>query len=106
VRVQAPCWIPVGDVRVFANGALLLQVPIDGAPCTGALRYEHSFDVTPARDTYFVVETEERFPRPSANFEQQLPTHVYKGLPFLAFTNPLYVDTDGNGVFDPPGWQP
>jgi hypothetical protein len=46
VRVQAPCWIPVGDVRVFANGALLLQVPIDGAPCTGALRYEHGFDAS------------------------------------------------------------
>ncbi len=62
--------------------------------------------MTPAVDTYFVVETEERLPRPSANFEQQLPTHVYKGLTFLGFTNPLYVDTDGNGVFDPPGYQP
>ena len=103
VRVQAPCWMPVGDLRVFANGSLLLQVPIDGTPCTNALRYDHSFDVTPPVDTYFVVETEERSPRPAANFEQQLPTHVYKGLTFLGFTNPLYVDTDGNGRFDPPG---
>jgi hypothetical protein len=105
VKVQAPCWMPIGDLRVFANGSLLLQVPIDGTACTGALRYEHSFDVTPAVDTYFVVETEERFPRPSATFEQQLPTHVYKGAIYLGFTNPLYVDTDGNGVFDPPGYQ-
>jgi hypothetical protein len=103
VRVQAPCWIPVGDLRVYANGTLYLTQDIN-TPCTSALRYDGTFTLTPAVDTAYVVETEERLPRDTSTFYKQVSTYLYQGMTFLAFTNPLFVDVDGNGRWDPPGF--
>jgi len=102
VRVQAPCWIPIGDLRVYANGVLFLRVDAGAGPCTAALRFEDTFTVTPAEDTYYVVELEERLPRDTTSFEKQIATLLYAGMTFRAFTNPLFADVDGNGRFDPP----
>lgn len=102
VRVQAPCWIPVGDLRVFANGVLFLSVDAGAAPCSGALRFDDTFTVMPAEDTYYVVELEERLPRDTSSFQKQIATLLYSGMTFRAFTNPLFADVDGNRSFDPP----
>jgi hypothetical protein len=104
VRVQAPCWIPVGDLRIFANGVLYLQTDISTPTCTSAVRFDGTFTLTPSEDTHYVVETEERLPRDTSVFYKQVGVYLYSGMTFLAFTNPLFVDVDGNGVFDPPGF--
>jgi hypothetical protein len=103
VRVQAPCWIPVGDLRVYANGTLYLTQDIN-APCTSAVRFDGTFTLTPAVDTAYVVEEEERLPRDTSTFYKQVSNYLYQGMTFLAFTNPLFVDVDGNGHWDPPGF--
>ncbi len=103
IRVRAPCWIPVGEVRVFANGVLLLSDPA-GTTCTPASRYDATLAIAPSIDTYYVVEVRELVPRPPpANFEQQLGLLVYPTALFRAFSNPIFVDVDGNGRFDAPG---
>lgn len=104
VRVQAPCWIPVGDLRIFANGTLYLLTDIATPTCTSAVRFDGTFTLTPSVDTHYVVETEERLPRDTSVFYKQVATYLYAGMTFVAFTNPLFVDVDGNGVFDPPGF--
>jgi hypothetical protein len=103
VRVQAPCWIPIGDVRLWANGALLADDPVS-PDCVGTPRYDHVFAAAPSADTYYVVEVLEPTPRPPpTGFLQQLAALVYPQVHFEAFANPIFVDVDGNGRFDPPG---
>lgn len=103
VRVQAPCWLQVGPAWVYANGMLLLQIPIENEPCTGPLRYDGEVTIALAADAFLTVETVERVPRDTSTFQKQLSTYVLGGRVLRAFTNPIYVDTNGNGVFDPPG---
>lgn len=107
VKVQAPSWIPVEEVRLYANGHLIARIPanVTGHP---SLRFDGAIGVTALRDTYYVVEAGQALPNdprqqpPSAG----LMSIIEPGVASLAFTNPVFVDVDGNGVFDPPGLDP
>jgi hypothetical protein len=91
VRVQAPSWVPTDRLRVVANGAEVSVVTIPGG---GPLRFDADVVLpAPAADTWYVVVVEG-----DAAMAPALP-----GKRPLAVTNAVFVDRDGNGIFDAPG---
>ncbi len=90
IRVRAADWVPVNEVRIFVNGGLHSRKAISSSSnLTVPLQFE--------RDSFVTVEVEGRVAEGS----------IYSGVaprftPF-AFTNPILVDADGNGQWEPPG---
>jgi hypothetical protein len=112
IRVQATNWIPVEEVRVIANGFVVMSFDESTSPAVepgprkersqrcDVTRFEADVPVTVTGDTYFVVEAGAKlspFPSPPAVADMIVP-----GLVPLGFTNPVFVDLGGDG-FDPPG---
>ena len=94
VRVQAPPWMDVKVLKVVANGVEVAGVPLDAGtvdPYNPIIRYHDTLTFTPAADTWYVVRVEGDSSREPV---QQLRS--------FAFTNPIWVDVDGNGKFDAP----
>ena len=97
LSVQAVPWIPVDRVEIIANGEVLHIFPVDES--SERVRLRKTIRVQSDQDTwYLVLVTSERpWKAPFTDFRS------------LAFTNPIWVDYDGNGYFDPirggdPGW--
>lgn len=101
VRVQAPNWVAVDEVELIANGIAIKrwQLPHPAS----ALDWRGTAKVRPRRDTWYVVFVRGRegglkpILRPFRTFEGT----TYRVVP-MAVTNPIWVDRDGNGQFDPP----
>ena len=144
LRVLAPAWVPVEEVRVLANGRVvrvfdgttippLRSAPADPTSSDGVVRFSGSFRITPAADTAYTVEAGVRLPaavdtdgdgvidtgdtngdgvidsRDKGLVQPPSPpiyAAIAPGFVPLAFTNPVFVDRDGNGRFDPPGIDP
>jgi hypothetical protein len=91
VGVRAAPWVPVSELRVFVDGRRVAALPVSaGDTVTRPLRFESDAFVTievegPADDTYRAV----------------LPHFTP-----LAFTNPIFVDADGDGAWSAPGLPP
>ena len=78
-------------VQIIANGEVVRElVP----STTGVVRVDEAVLVTPVRDTWYVV---------FAMDQDGTLGPVAPGQKIFALTNPIWVDRDGNGVFDPPG---
>ena len=90
VRVSAAPWVPVDEVRVFVNGALHTRLPL---PSEGAVEVPLAFEA----DAFVTVEVEGS---PGTN---SIYTQVAPGYTPFAFTNPIFVDADGDGDWTPPG---
>jgi hypothetical protein len=88
VEVAAAPWIPIREWRAYVNGELVYRAPIAaGDEASLPLAFEH--------DSFVTVEVE----GPAEGlYADTLPGFI----PF-AFTNPIFVDFDGNGRFDAPG---
>jgi hypothetical protein len=88
VAFRAAPWVPVSRLRVFLNG----ELAHDGAaPRDGRASIPLAFE----RDAFVTVEVEGE---PDALWNDLLPGYV----PF-AHTNPIFVDADGDGSWQPPG---
>lgn len=88
IEVRAAPWVPVREARVYVNAELVGRPAIDaGRPLALPLRFE--------RDSFVFVEVEGPISEPYATL---LPGYT----PF-AFTNPIFVDADGDGVWRAPG---
>jgi hypothetical protein len=88
VEVRAAPWVPVARVRVYVDGWLAREAPIErNASAEFALTFEH--------DTFVTVEVEGD---PDPRFGALLPYFT----PF-AFTNPIFVDADSDGAWSPHG---
>ncbi|MER3502163.1 MAG: hypothetical protein C4295_12000 [Candidatus Fervidibacterota bacterium] len=103
IRVQAPNWVKVSEVELVANGVAIKRWRI-GKPANGqGVDWQATARVRPRRDTWYAVFVHgpegglEPILRPFRTFEGT----TYRVRPF-ATTNPIWVDRDGNGVFDPP----
>jgi hypothetical protein len=90
VRVQAPPWMPVGPIRIYDGLGVAQTITID-TTSTAPLRYEGDV-VLPlgASDTFYVVRVD----------------MAGDGDPVLgngesSFTNPVFADVDGDGVYTP-----
>ncbi len=88
IDVRAAPWVSVRQARVYQDGRLLRSAPIEtGRRLEFPLRFE--------RDGFVTVEVEGD---PAATYADLLP----KFTPF-AFTNPIFVDADGDGRWTAPG---
>ena len=88
IRVDAAPWVPVDRIELIANGRVLQQ--FDVASATQVSRLTQELRVRPERDTwYLVLATSERRWGPA-----------FSRYSSFSFTNPIFVDVDGNGYFD------
>lgn len=90
VRVQAPSWVPVGQLEVVVNGEVVAtHTPGDGST---VVRFDETIDIeTPADvDSWIVARV--------AGAGDLAP--VAPGARAFGFTNALFIDADGNGTFD------
>lgn len=90
IRVSAPSWAPLAVVQLMGNGVLVQEWGVSGA--TGVERLDVAVEVMPEIDTWYHVRAFD----PSGDLSP-----VYPGRISAAFTNPIWVDLDGDG-FDPP----
>jgi hypothetical protein len=119
VKVRSPAWMPIEEVRVIANGAILQTFDSTSTPpvkSTGTnfesnghtTRFRKTLKFTPSVDTYYIVEAGPAYPV-SIN---TLPTPppivdiVQPGVVPNSITNPVFLDIDGSPGFDPPGVLP
>jgi hypothetical protein len=79
----------VSRVRVFVNGRVAHESDIGQA---ATIWFPHTFD----RDAFVTVEVE-GVAEPDSIYAARLP-----GFTPFAFTNPIFVDTDGDGKWTPP----
>jgi hypothetical protein len=95
IEVRAAPWVSVSTVVLYVDGheAHRWKVPKSGA----AVRFADSFPVHVARDGWVVVRVDG---------DEPLAPVVGDRLRFdvrpLALTNPVFLDVDGNGKYDPP----
>lgn len=106
IKVSAAPWVPLDVIHIYANGELLED--IEAGPQSEIVRLDRSVALTFERDTWLVIEATTRADPESG--EPSRPGGLYDivapGFAPLAFTNPIFVDVDGNGRFDPPGISP
>jgi hypothetical protein len=88
VQVEAADWVPVEVWRVYVNGELVHRGTISAGE-------EASLPLAFEADAFVTIEVEGEA---KGLYKEALPNFT----PF-AFTNPIFVDADGNGRFDAPG---
>ena len=101
VRVQSASWVAVDAVRLIINGKRKLGFPIQQKN-PGALDFTKNIQLNIKEDSYIVVEIlgkKSLYPVMQATARNGLSSNAI--LPY-ALTNPIFIDVDGNGKFDPP----
>ena len=97
INVQAPDWIPVDEVRIIVNGEVVYR---ESVPQTDNVnRYSKTVNVAlPSTDSYIVVECGATLENIEAGIlPQGTFAKIYPNVQPLAFTNPIFVDRDGDG---------
>ncbi len=101
LRVWGAPWVDVEEVRLILNGKRQIIFPVQAGE--GSVdKFAQEIGVPLTEDTYICVEAmggKTLFPvlqRPSDSGRAEDGTLPY------ALTNPVFVDVDGNGRFDPP----
>ncbi|MDH5706638.1 MAG: CehA/McbA family metallohydrolase [Candidatus Aminicenantes bacterium] len=103
IKVQSAPWIAVDEVRLIVNGERRIIFPVN-TPKETILKFDMaSFGLPLLKvDSYIAVEVlgnESLYPVLQRSSWSGLSTNAT--LPY-ALTNPVFVDVDGNGKFDPP----
>ena len=93
LRVWAPSWMPIDEVRLLAGGRSIEQHEVAAEPAAQpdparAVWFERSVTLQPTTDAWYAVEASG-----STDLEP-----VYPGSRPWALTAPLFVDVDGDGV--------
>jgi hypothetical protein len=92
IKVHAAPWLGTdAAVELYRNG-LHLETRQADAPESGTLVFEDTFALSPDQDSWYVFVI-----RGSGSGHP-----VFGGSPY-AYTNPVYVDGDGDGAWTPPG---
>ena len=101
IKIQSAPWVSVDEVRVIVNGERKFIFPIK-APREQILKFQDRISLNLEYDSYVAIEvlgSETLFPV----VQRRLRKGGYKCGPLpYALTNPIFVDVDGNGKFDPP----
>ena len=106
IKVSAASWVPLDVIRIWANGEIVQS--LKPGPQAEIVRLDKMIPLSLEKDSWLVVET---MMTPDAESgEPSLPGGLYNivapNMAPLAFTNPIFIDVDGNGRFDPPGISP
>lgn len=91
INVQSPRWMPLTKIKIIANGKEIKTIPV--VDTKEIIKFNNTVIDEPKKDTWYIVVAEgeiDLYP-------------VYPDAVPYSFTNPIYVDVDGNGRFDPPG---
>jgi carboxypeptidase family protein len=93
VEVQAPSYMTLTEIRILRNGEVAWSLPAsEWPPAVGALRFDDVVELDPGLDDcWYALEV-----KGSGN---QQP--ITGDAPY-AITNPIYIDVNQNGEFDPP----
>jgi hypothetical protein len=90
IRVRAARWVPVSEARVFVNGVRTYSGSVSSG---GVVAVPQEF----SRDSFVTVEVD--------GSPDDLYAAVLPGFAPFAFTNPIFVDADGDGAWAPPGLE-
>ncbi len=91
IRVQAAHWIRCDTVRIIGNGEVVQTILLQDQ--SGTVRFEGTVTLQPKMDTWYIVEA-----TGSESMAPLVPDAPVPIMP-LAFTNPIWVDADGDGRF-------
>ena len=101
LKVQSASWVSVDEVKILINGERKLIFPVK-AEDPSAVKFDKDIVLTLDRDVTIIAEVigkKSLYPVVQRISEEGLLEDAV--LPY-ALTNPVFVDVDGNGVFDPP----
>ncbi|MFN7965316.1 MAG: CehA/McbA family metallohydrolase [Acidobacteriota bacterium] len=114
VTVQAPAWMTVDTVKIVVNGLVAQTVAL--SPATGVVsRLDQTYPLTITKDSWIAVEVDGGNCNTDANnncLVAGCPGRLDPVVPPLygtdpvcpfAHTNAIFIDTNNNNVFDPPG---
>jgi hypothetical protein len=101
VRVDAPRWIDVDTLRIYVNGTLKRTIAIANAGQRP--RFNGSFTENISADSWVVAFATGTQPLPPDVVGEYSQYNGYQMKPW-AITNPVYVDADGNGQWQPPAF--
>jgi len=112
LRVLSPAWIPVDEVRLVGNGAVIRTfnassrprvrpTPANFASSGNTLRLKASVQLRLSQDTFLTVEAGPPLAQGAPASPPVVAIVEPDVVPF-AMTNPIFVDVGGNG-FMPPG---
>ena len=115
ISLYAPDWVPVDEVRVVVNGALVTTIPSINFPAVSAadprLRtFTLTVPMPTGKDAWLVVEAGVSRTQTGAYQGETAPgrndgtpwNKIMKGIYPIAITNPIFVDVNGGG-YTPPG---
>ncbi|MFC1655061.1 CehA/McbA family metallohydrolase, partial [Myxococcota bacterium] len=92
VHVEAPSYMTLTEIRILRNGEVAWSLPAsDWPPGDGAVRFDGVIELDPGSDCWYALEV-----------VGSGGQHPITGDTPYAITNPIYIDVDGNGQFDPP----
>ncbi len=97
IELQSTAWTPVDRVQVVANRTVVATRAVTATVSGGLRREAWDIPVDLTRDAWIVVRADSPDPMPD-----QAGIHA-RPLPSLTLASPIYVDTDGDGMWTPPG---
>jgi hypothetical protein len=106
IHVRAAAWMPLEEVRIYVGGELTKKLALPQKPLDPFARKQsvHRVEVPLRieRDTFVVVEVGDSVERLLDSRPHDGPLgQVFPAVRVLAFTNPLLIDADGDGVWEP-----
>jgi len=112
LTIRAANWVPVQEVRVIANGYVVMSFDAESTPAVlqpsvdpwssstdEVIRFHEVLQASVPGDAYFIVEAGAKLdpiPEPGGFY-----TAIVPGAVPIAFTNPIFVDADGEGFVGP-----
>jgi hypothetical protein len=101
INVESAPWVSVGEVRLIINGKRKILFPVEFKN-NSVQKFRGNISLPVEKDCYIAAEVlgnKSLFPVHQARARYGLRENAT--LPY-AVTNPIFIDADGNGKFDPP----
>jgi hypothetical protein len=110
LSVAAAPWVPVDEVRLLVNGVVERRYAGADLAVDDVVRIRVRVHLVVDRDAFVTLEAGVPLDADPATWLAErggvYAEVVAPGFVPAAFTNPVYIDADGNGRFDPPGLPP